>query len=121
MLKPKLMELIRGISAEEQALFAKLPESERSKKGEPDNWSPKDVLAHLAAWKEREAGNQAAAARGEEVVKYEDFEEVNAKDFETYRDKSWVEIREKAAKANRRLLEQVEGRSEAELEGEKGG
>jgi tetratricopeptide (TPR) repeat protein len=75
------------------------------------------VIAHLAAWKEREVGNLAAAARGEPPVRYDDFEAVNARDFEAYRDRSWAEILEKAVDANRQLIEQIEGRSETELEG----
>lgn len=116
MLKSKLIELIKKIGAEEQALFANLPEAERSAQGKPDQWSPKDVLAHLAAWKEREAGNLAAAARGEPPTRYDEFEEINAREFKTYRDKSWTEILEKAAEANQQIIEQIERSSETELE-----
>jgi tetratricopeptide (TPR) repeat protein len=115
-LRSKLVVLIERMSAEEQALFANLSEAERATRGEPDRWSPKDVIGHLAAWKERAVGNLEAAARGESPVRYDDYEAVNARDFEVYRDKSWAEILEKALTANRQLIEQIEGRSEAELE-----
>ena len=74
-LKPKLIELIEHASKEEQALFAKLSEDERSVQGEPDRWSPKDVIAHLAAWKTRMAEDLAAAARGETPVLLLSFRE----------------------------------------------
>jgi hypothetical protein len=115
-LKEKLVALIESISAEEQALFANLSETERTARGEPDRWSPKDVITHMAAWKERLSENLALAARGKSPMRYEDFDAVNARDFEAYRDKSWVEILEKARTANQHLIEQIERTSEAELE-----
>lgn len=116
-LKSKLIELIEHASKEEQALFARLSEDERAVRGEPDRWSPKDTIAHLAAWKTRLAENLAVAARGETPVRVEDFEAVNARDFELNRDRSWSEILNEAAEASRQLVEQVENRSEAELRG----
>ena len=115
-LKSKLIELIEHASAE-QALFARLSEDERTVRGEPDLWSPKDTIAHLAAWKTRLAENLAAAARGETPVRDEDYEAVNAQVFELNRDRSWSEILEEATEASQRLIEQVEKRSEAELRG----
>lgn len=114
-IKPKLIALIERGCEQEQALFASLSEDERAVKGKPDRWSPKDVIAHLAAWKTRMADNLAAAARGEAPVRYDDFEETNARDFEAYRDEPWPKILEKATTACRQLVEQVEQRSEAEL------
>jgi tetratricopeptide (TPR) repeat protein len=116
-LKSKLIELIEHTSQEEQALFARLSEDERAVRGEPDRWSPKDTIAHLAAWKTRLAEDLAAAARGETPVRDEDFEVVNARVFELNRDRSWSEILEEAAKASQQLVEHVERTSEAELRG----
>jgi hypothetical protein len=116
-LKSKLIELIEHTSKEEQALFARLSEDERAVRGEPDRWSPKDTVAHLAAWKTRMAEYLATAARGETPVRDEDYEAVNAKIFEENRDRSWSEILEGAAKASRQLVEQVEKTSESELRG----
>ena len=116
-LKSRLIQLIEHTSQEEQALFARLSEDERAVRGEPDRWSPKDTIAHLAAWKTRLAEDLAAAARGETPARDEDFEVVNAKVFELNRDRSWSEILEEAAKARRQLVEQVEKTSEAELGG----
>jgi len=114
-LKSKVIELLRRADGEERALFARLSENEHSMRGEPDRWSPKDVIAHLAAWKEREVENLVAADRGEKHVGYDDFEAINARDFEEYRDKSWSKILEKVTAVNERLVEQVEVRSESDL------
>jgi len=116
-LKSKLVELIEHAFKEEQTLFDNLSEEERSVAGEPDRWSPKDVIAHLAGWKARLAENLAAAAGGGTVVRYDDFEAVNAREFEEQRDWSWSKVLEKAAEACQRLVEQVEARSEGELRG----
>jgi tetratricopeptide (TPR) repeat protein len=115
-LKDKLVALIESIGAEEQALSDILSEAERSAPGEADQWAPKDEIAHLAAWTERAVGNLEAASRGESPVRYDDFEAVNARDFEKYRDWSWEEALERALTANGRLIEQIKGRSEADLE-----
>jgi tetratricopeptide (TPR) repeat protein len=114
-LKEKLVALMESIDAEEQVLFGNLSEEERSVEGKADAWSPKDVVAHLAAWAERAAGNLEAAARGEPLVRYDDYEELNARDFELYRDLPWGEVLEKAEAANMLLIEQIELRSDAEL------
>ena len=113
----RLVELVERACQEEQALFAKLSEEERSIRGEPDRWSPKDAVAHIAAWKMRLAANLRAAACGEPLERYDDYEAVNARDFEENRDRPWSEILDWAAEACRRLIEQIEGRSEAELAG----
>jgi tetratricopeptide (TPR) repeat protein len=116
-LKSKLIELVKRAYQEEQALIARLSEDERSAVGEPDRWSVKDVIVHLAGWKARLAGNLAAAASGGTPVRYDDFEAVNAQEFEEYRDLPWPEVMEMAAEAHRQLVEQVEVRSEDELRG----
>ena len=111
------MELIERAFEEQQALFDGLSEDEQSVVGEPDQWSPKDVIAHSAGWKARLAENLAAAAGGGTPVRLDDTEAVNAREFEENRDRSWSEVLEKAAEACRQLAEQVEARSEGELRG----
>jgi len=114
-LKSKLIALIERAFKEEQILIDKLSESERSARGEPDHWSPKDMIVHLAGWKERLAENLAAAATGGTLERYADFEAVNAAEFEQYRDMPWPEVMKKAAVACRQLIQQVEVRSGNEL------
>jgi hypothetical protein len=114
-IKPKLIGLVERARREEQALVASLSKVERSVEGEPDRWSVKDVIAHLAAWKERRAQNLAAVAQGESPIRFEDYEQVNAKDFEEYRDWSWAKILERSAEVHRHLVEQAEATSEVDL------
>jgi tetratricopeptide (TPR) repeat protein len=114
-LKPKLIELIERAYQEEQNLAAKLSEEERSALGEPDRWSVKDVIVHLAGWETRLAANLAAAASGGTPVRYDDFEAVNAKEFTENRYRPWPEVMEMAAEAHRQFIEQITVRSEDEL------
>jgi hypothetical protein len=116
-LKRKVVGLIERALEEEQALFDRLSEEERSVVGEPDGWSSKDVMVHSAKWKARLAANLGAAASGGTPVRHEDYETINAKEFEEYRDRSWSEVLEMAANAVQQLIEQVEARTEDELRG----
>lgn len=113
----KLVELVERASAEEQALWNKLSEDERSAPGRPDRWGPKDVMAHLAGWKARLAENLAAAASGGKLERYDDYEAVNAREFIECQHRPWPEVLAGAAGARRQLIEQVQARSEAELRG----
>lgn len=115
-LKSTLIELIQKADQEEQALFANLPEEERSRPGRIDAWSAKDVLAHLACWKERMLENTARLSRGEDLVAYDDFLKVNDNDFEHYQDWPWAQVMEKAAAVNQQILEMLAGKGEAELD-----
>lgn len=116
-LKSKLIELVERAFQEEQALVARLSEDERSAVGEPNRWSVKDVIGHIAGWKMRLAKNLAVAASGGMPVQYEDFEAVNAQEFEKNRYRPWPGVMEMAAEAHRLLVEQVEARDEDELRG----
>jgi hypothetical protein len=116
-LKAKVVGLIERAFDEERALFDRLSEEERSVIGEPDQWSPRDVIVHSAKWKVRLAANLAAADAGETPVRHEDYETINAREFEEHRDRSWPDVLEMAADASRQLAEQVEARTEEELGG----
>jgi tetratricopeptide (TPR) repeat protein len=114
--KNTLIELIRKAGEEEQALFANLPEGERSRPGRIDGWSAKDALVHLACWKERVLENAARLSRGEPLVTYDDYLKINDDEFGHYRGWSWDQVSEKTAAANRQILEMLAGKSEAELD-----
>jgi hypothetical protein len=113
--KSKLVELLRRTSAEEQALDAKLSAEEKSSLGEENRWSAKDMVFHMAGWKERLAANLAAVAAGEAPVRNDDFQTINADDFKMNRERSWAEALRQAEAASEQLIAQVEARSEDEL------
>jgi tetratricopeptide (TPR) repeat protein len=114
--KNGILNLIQSINSEEQALFENLPETERNIHGTPDRWAPKDVLAHIAAWKARFADNLAAFAQGRPETKADDFQRVNETEFDLYQKESWEAVRKKAADANRRIREGMDGMDEKTLD-----
>ncbi len=64
-LQADLVAMLQATRAAERDLFAKLPAGTRDAPGADGIWSPKDVLAHLAAWRSIEARRLEATAGGE--------------------------------------------------------
>jgi hypothetical protein len=83
-LRTTLLNLLDRAYQEEQAFVEGLSDEERSTVGTLEQWSAKDVIAHIAAWKERMARNLAAVARGEPVSRVDDYDQVNAEIFDEY-------------------------------------
>jgi hypothetical protein len=61
------------------ALLARLPREALERPGTRNAWSPRDVLAHIAAWEEEGARRLAliARGRGDRIVWYETMAEVD--------------------------------------------
>ena len=114
-LKPKLLDLLQRARKEEQAFVSNLLDDERAAEGTLEQWSAKDMMAHIAAWKERMAQNLAAVARGEAPRRTEDIDEANAEIFEEHQHRSWAEILEYAKQAYRMLVETVQAMDEEKL------
>jgi hypothetical protein len=104
-LKSRLLDLLERANQEEHTLLDQLSDQERAQAGTPDDWSAKDVLAHIAAWKQRLAANITAASRGETPLASAGFDQVNAEFFEQYHDKAWPDIIQLLDQAHQRLLE----------------
>lgn len=113
--KPKIIELLQRAQQEEQALVAALTEAERTKDGTVQAWSPKDLVAHLAAWKQHMADSLAAAGRDDTIPEYEDIDQENAQIFAAHRHLSWDEIQARSEQAQAALAAAVQMLSEGEL------
>lgn len=64
----KRSDLLAELQAENagyEALLAEIGEDRMEQPGVAGEWSVKDVVAHLAAWRRRTVGRLAAVARGE--------------------------------------------------------
>jgi len=59
-----LMDSLRACRALEREIFAALDPVARDAPGPDDGWSAKDELAHLSAWRRRQALRMAAAREG---------------------------------------------------------
>jgi hypothetical protein len=76
---------------------AELTPAERGASGAPDDWSAKDLVAHVATWRERGAADLDSAVRGELPPEAEEFDEANRAIFEETRGLAWEEVLRRAA------------------------
>jgi tetratricopeptide (TPR) repeat protein len=113
--KKILMDLLAQAREQEKNFVADLSEEERARKGEPDAWSPKDVIAHIAAWKARWVDNLGALAEGKSPTVIEDFDHVNASLFEAHREDTWEEVLDLAQDSYQKLHAGVEALDEESL------
>lgn len=88
----KLLVLLKLAYEEEQKLYARLDENERSSTGNLEQWSAKDIMAHIAAWKEYTVSDITAALRGKNPEVRGDLDRINAAIYEENRNKSWEDI-----------------------------
>jgi tetratricopeptide (TPR) repeat protein len=114
-LKTKLIELIRRAAEEEQLFGASLTDEDRTVPGALERWSAKDLMAHLATWKEWAAHNLEMAARGETPPHVDDLDQVNADTFERNRHRPWSEVLAVWQRAQDSLVERLNALSEADL------
>jgi len=114
-LRVGLLDLLRLAYREEQTFVEKLSEKERAVIGTYDQWSVKDVIAHVAAWKERTAQELAAVTCGGPRPEGDNLEQINARIFEKHLDYTWNEVLALSKRAYEALCEQVETMPEKDL------
>jgi rhodanese-related sulfurtransferase len=113
-----MIALLRQTREQERSLVQILGEAERDDQGSSECWSIKDLIAHMAAWKQRHAEKLAAAARGETPPEWTDMELVDRLNAERYaadRANSWQTVQDFADSACASLIREVEAMSEADL------
>jgi hypothetical protein len=75
-----LLEMLTTMRTAERDVFGALPADVRERPIRSGDWSPKDHLAHLAAWKGRQADRLAAARTGAELEDWQgEDDEINAR------------------------------------------
>jgi tetratricopeptide (TPR) repeat protein len=114
-IKAKLVDLLQRAHEEERKFFASLSDDECSAIGTPECWSVKDVVAHLAEWKERMGQRLVAARQNEIPPTYDDVDEANAEIFEQYRHQSWDDVLKALERAHSELVEQTQAMLESDL------
>jgi hypothetical protein len=93
--KPIVLELLRHARQEEQTWLDGLTDAERATTGTPGQWSTKNILAHIAAWKQLQAQKLATAISGETPPRWRDhalIDRINAETFAAYQDQSWQAV-----------------------------
>jgi hypothetical protein len=91
-MKEKLIELVRRTQQEQRTFADKLTDQERAQVGTPEQWSAKDVVAHIYSWVNSTMERHAIAMRGETPPDLPDDDQQNAIFFEAHRHKSWEEL-----------------------------
>src|SRR5262249_14563757 len=76
------VEMLRRVRDEEETYLASLTQCERMRIGRPDQWSPKDTLAHIAEWNAIMAQRLRAYRQGQEAPAYSDLDAKNAEIFQ---------------------------------------
>jgi len=98
--------------------LAGLTEEERSAAGAADDWSPKDVMAHVAHW-DVQAAKELVDPESYEPPDYgDDFNATNARYWEMYAEASWDEIDALVEKAHKELHAGVSGLDDEQLNDE---
>ncbi|MEO7002840.1 MAG: rhodanese-like domain-containing protein [Ktedonobacterales bacterium] len=117
-MRSAVLALLQSVRQEEQNWLAGLSDADRSAVGTAASWSPKDMLAHMAAWRLRHAEKLAQAMRGETPPQWTDMNlvnQINAGQYAADSSRSWPEAETLAEQAYLTLLTQVESMSDAEL------
>lgn len=118
-LQADLVAMLHAVRAAEQDLFAMIPPATREAAGTIGDWSPKDVLAHLGAWRAVEARRLEARAAGEEASSDdpaldEPIDGSNARLQARHRDLGWGAVVGEASASIDELIAAVE-RSSTEV------
>ena len=113
--KTLLLDLLRQSYEMEMDFVDTLSGEERARIGTLEDWSAKDAISHILAWKARMADNLLAVSEGRSPTRVKDLDRENATIFEAYHDQTWDEVLRLAAGAFQRVVAQVEALGEQEL------
>lgn len=113
-LREALSRLLEDAWVREQRLIESLPTPERTRRGAPDNWSCRDVVAHIAAWRRQAATQLAHVGRGGTGFAVE-IQAFNDKSFLEHQDESWTTIKRVARLSYLALRAQTEQLFDAQL------
>jgi tetratricopeptide (TPR) repeat protein len=113
--KRSLIALLERGRQEEHAAWDRFTSAEKAAKGTSEDWSLKDLAAHVSAWKDRDASRLDSASQGQVPLEPTDFDTANAEIFKAHWNRSWAEVMDLEALAFEHLVTSVEALSEAEL------
>lgn len=112
----ELTNLLEISYREQKRYIATLTPEERTAAGSVDDWSPKDVMAHVVHWDAQAAADMANVAQDKPPDDSDDpIEELNARIWEKYKDRSWAQIEELVDDAHRDLVANLQRLTEEQL------
>jgi hypothetical protein len=94
MMKHKVIELLKQAQLEGERFYERLSPAERNTIGTPEQWSARDMIAHVAEWERHLVARciEPRAHIGADPYQRE-IDQVNADIFEAYRNRTWEEVR----------------------------
>jgi hypothetical protein len=119
--KKELIDSIRTTRAHLEKKFSKLTPKQMVWPGSMDDWSVKDIPAHLVDWEQRFIGWYQAGLRGEMPetpapgMTWRELPKLNQQGYEQHKHESLEHVLEESAKSYQEVLELVEGMTEAEI------
>ena len=119
-LKSRLAALLRQGHADERAFGDSLSPEDRERTGTVDAWAPKEIIAHLAYWRDREAERAHALARGETPPSFQDFLRLNTESFTDLAANSWDQAIASSYRSIESLIAAMEILPDAALVGQVG-
>jgi hypothetical protein len=114
-IKDKLLDVIQRGKEQEEAFIRSLSEAERQAQGTFQDWSAKDLLGHITAWKTRQADRVEHALRGEQPDSAEDFEHENSVIYDAMYGKSFAEVQQVSQQTWARLIAGIQALSDEDL------
>lgn len=113
--KALLLDLLRQAERDEDEFVTFLSQAELLAAGAENDWSPKDEIAHAAAWIERFVQRIKTPAGEQPATPTDDINSENAEIFEAHRHQSLGEVLAYSRQARTALLATVESLSEKAL------
>ena len=113
--KALLLDLLRQAQRDEDEFAASLSQAERLTAGAENGWSPKDEIAHAAAWIERFVQRIETPANEMPAAPSDDINSENGLIFEAHRHQSLDEVLTYSREVRAGLLATVEAYSEEDL------
>jgi hypothetical protein len=119
--KTEMLEKIRSSHAALEKKFSKLTPEQMVWPGSMDNWSVKDILAHLTDWEQRLIEWYRAGLKGEVPetpapgMTWRQLPELNQVGYEKHKDESLERVLEVYRASYREVVTLVEGMTEEEI------
>ena len=114
-LKIKLLELVAEAHAKELAFIAEIGEKDRALSGTFQEWSAKDEIVHIAAWKGIMCERFRAFRAEQTPPAFDDWDAVNEEIFDRHKDESWSKTYEYFILSYEQMVEQIQSISEDDL------
>ncbi len=109
-----LIDLVTVSYDEQKRYLESMSDESRAAVGKVDDWSPKDVLAHVVHWDSMVAVD-LADPWNREPDQDGDYNQMNARIWEQYKDYTWVEIEALIDQTHEAMVNNLQRLSEEDL------